>query len=189
MLYIIHLPRRTDRWNLLIHELREQNINDYKIWDGIEDFSAPWKGVAKAHKQIVRYAQEQNQEIIMIAEDDIKFTAPGAFEYFINNIPADFDLYLAGIIHGKINPDQTVNDFSGRTFYIIHSRFYETYLNLPEDYHQDRALKNKGRFVVCNPMTVIQYNGYSDNNRRMMDYGPYLKGRSLYNSSLLNPYR
>jgi len=55
-----------------------------------------------------------------------------------------------------------------------------------EDYHQDRALKDKGKFVVYDPMTVTQYNGYSDNNKRMMDFEPHLKGRSLYSASAPN---
>ena len=115
VLNIIHLPHRTDRLKLLNQELIEQNILDYKIWDGIIDKSIPQKGISQAHKQIVKYAQEEKLSEILIAEDDLYFTAKGAFDYFLKNKPSDFDIYLGGIHEGKVKQDNTVADFSGTT--------------------------------------------------------------------------
>ncbi|HUS01201.1 MAG TPA: hypothetical protein VMY77_05715 [Chitinophagaceae bacterium] len=91
-LHIIHLKEREDRAQLLDQQLLEQNITDYKIWGGIRDNENPKRGIAKAHKQIIKWASNQNLPSILIAEDDIKFTARQAFEYFIKNEPNDFDL-------------------------------------------------------------------------------------------------
>lgn len=56
-LHIIHLPHRADRLDLLSHQLRTQHIFDYKICEGILNSAAPHKGIAQAHKIIVRKAQ------------------------------------------------------------------------------------------------------------------------------------
>jgi hypothetical protein len=37
----------------------------------------------------------------MIAEDDVKFTAKGAFDYFKKNESDDYELYHGGIYYGK----------------------------------------------------------------------------------------
>lgn len=98
-LNIIHLPSRLDRLQLLENQLDEQKVRDYKIWPGILDNDNPKRGIAKAHKQIIRWAKDQGLDSIIIAEDDLKFTAPGAFAFFIENEPTNFDIYLGGNDH------------------------------------------------------------------------------------------
>ena len=177
---IIHLSNRIDREKSFCKELYEQNISDYKIWEGISDAKIPYRGISKAHKQIVKHAQDNSLQEILIAEDDLKFTSTGSFEFFLKNKPKDFDIYLGGIYFGDLNIDNTVSDFSGLTFYIINQRFFETFLSIGEDDNIDRGLKNKGKFVVCNPFVVIQCNGFSDNMKRYCNYDSYLMGRKLF---------
>lgn len=179
-LHIIHLKARKDRAQLLDQQLIEQNITNYKIWKGVEDNENPKRGIAKAHKQIIKWANNQNLPSILIAEDDIKFTARQAFEYFIKNEPNDFDLYLGGITHGKINTDNSVTDFAGTHFYKINKKFYNTFLSLPEDKDIDRSLAHKGKFIVCNPFIAIQQNGFSDNQRKYQNYELYIQNRQLF---------
>jgi hypothetical protein len=116
----------------------------------------------------------------LICEDDVHFTAKGAFDYFINNKPNDFDIYLGSINDGIIKKDDSVDDFSGTTIYIVKERFYDIFLALPEHLNIDRALSNKGKFIVCNPFIAIQHNGYSDNTKRFYNHEEYLAGRNLY---------
>ena len=111
-LNIIHLPYRADRLELLTSELAAQDLKAC-IWPGILSPEDPKKGISRAHKQIVSWAMQQQLSSVMIAEDDIRFTAPGAFDHFIKARPADFDLYLGGIYYGKIREDNTVEDFAG----------------------------------------------------------------------------
>ena len=90
-LHIIHLKKGKDRTQLIEQQLLEQNITNYKIWEGVEDNKNPKRGIAKAHKQIVKWASNQNLPSILIAEDDIKFTARQAtsrrswipFDFFV----------------------------------------------------------------------------------------------------------
>lgn len=179
-LNIIHLSHRTDRRELLMREIKEQKIKEYKIWNGIIDPFLPCRGISQAHKQIIKEAKETRLPEILIGEDDLHFTASGAFDFYLKNKPSDFDIYLGGIVYGKIIENNIVNDFSGITFYMVNERYYDTILSIPEEYHLDRALKNKGKFIVCNPFTVIPHNGYSDNYKREFDYLPYLKDRTLF---------
>lgn len=179
-LHIIHLKERKDRGQLLHKQLIEQNIRNYKIWEGILDKENPKRGIAKAHKQIIKWASNQNLPSVLIAEDDIKFTAIGAFDYFTKNEPNDFDLYLGGITYGKINTDNSVNDFAGTHLYKINQKFYNTFLSLPEEKDIDRSLAHKGKFIVCNPFVAIQQNGFSDNQKKYQDYEMYLQNRQLF---------
>lgn len=178
-LNIIQLLHREDRLALLTSELAGQDLKAC-IWPGILDPEDPKKGISRAHKQVVAWAKQQQLSSIIIAEDDIRFTAPGAFDNFIKKRPADFDLYLGGIYYGKIKLDNTVEDFAGTMLYIIHERFYDTFLSVDEREHIDRVLAGKGRFVVCNPFVALQHDGYSDNKGCYMTYDSYLDDRQLF---------
>ncbi|MGL4596596.1 MAG: hypothetical protein ACRCYO_03655 [Bacteroidia bacterium] len=179
-LHIIHLSQRKDRAVLLENQLRGQGIADYKIWDGIVDVENPKRGIAKAHKQIVAWARNQNLPAVLIAEDDVNFTASGAFDYFFQKEPQEYDLYLGGIIYGELNSDNTVDDFAGLHLYKIKEHFYDTFLSLPEEKDIDRALANKGKYSVCNPFVAIQQDGFSDNQKSVQYYERHLQNRTLF---------
>jgi hypothetical protein len=178
---IIHLPYRIDRLEQLRNEILLQQIPHFKIWDGILGTGIPAKDILKAHQQIVHFAKEQNMEEIIIAEDDIQFTAKGAYQYYLTNQPSDFDLYLGGIIWGDIKDDKTVNDFSGTSLYTISQRFYDLFLSIQPGKDFDRQLAGKGKFVVCKPMVALQHSGYSDNSKREIDFSRYTAKYKLYN--------
>ena len=147
------------------------------VWDirGVEH------GINTAHKNCIRIAKENNWEQVMVLEDDARFCGEGAYQYFINNIPKLYDLYLGSIYVGKIEDDNTVNSFCGFGCYICHERFYDTFLSVSSLEHIDRAMEGKGIFYVSNPFTCIQYNGYSQTARSEMNYDNLLQNRDLYN--------
>lgn len=177
---VIHDHHRTDRKVLLDSEAREHNL-DIRIWPAIIDpLKRGFVGISQAHKQIVRYARDMKMPMVCIGEDDLHLTDTGAFEYFIKNIPDDFDLYLSGIYHGKIEQDNTVKEFCALHLYIVHQRFYDCFLGVDELTNLDRGLKNRGRYVVCNPFCAIQHPGWSDNKRRFAQYDHLLANRRLY---------
>lgn len=122
------------------------------------------------HQQIIRWAKQRGQRDVCIAEDDVQFSSPGAFDYFVRNKPIDFDLYLGGITWGMVGNDNTVRDFSGTMLYIVHERFYETILDLSQIKDYDRMMAGLGHFVVCNPMVVCQHDGFSDNTQRQLKF-------------------
>ncbi len=174
---------RGDRRDNLLKELKSQNITDYELWDGV--FIPSIKAsINAAHKQIVEYAKLAEWEEVCIAEDDLKATHPNSWNYFLQNKPADYDLYLSMIYLGQPDENNIVKDFTGLTLYCIHSRFYDKFLSVdPNEHidHLDRALRGLGKFVVCNPFTFIQYNGRSSNTGKHEEYDSLLIGRNLYN--------
>lgn len=179
--HIIHDSRRKERLATIIKETTEQGI-EYRLWPAVIEEN-PWTGIMKAHTQIVRWAKEQGLPEVLIMEDDVRFCGPGSFDYFLKTKPAEFDLYLAGIYHGSPNRENRVKKFSALHCYIIRACFYDTFLAAPEDKHLDYYLSDfvkNGRYYVCNPFTAIQYNGYSIQKKRVMNYNFLLQGRSLY---------
>ncbi len=181
LINIIHLSNRVDRMQLLKDEIVTQNVASFRVWEGVVDNTLVRRGISRAHKNVIRDAKLQGYQSVLIGEDDLHFTSPSAFDFYLGNIPGDFDMYLGGIVYGEINEHNLTSDFSGITLYIIHRRFYDKMLALPEDQHIDRAQQNRGKFVACNPMVVIPHNGYSDNQQRYVDYTPYFKGKNLFN--------
>jgi hypothetical protein len=179
-LNIIHLPHRTDRFELLQKELASQGITDYQIWNGIMDAELPARGISRAHKQIVRDAADKGLPEVLIGEDDLHFTGRGAFDFYLNHKPRNFDLYLGGIYHGDIDRDGITRDFSGLTLYMVSSRYYQKFLDSAEDKHIDRFQTNRGRFVVCQPCIVQQHDGFSDNVKKTVEYGSFLKGKTFF---------
>jgi hypothetical protein len=189
-LNVIHLPHdnpgsprhRQERWDNLMKELSHQKINDYKIWDGIK--MIPTKtGISRAHKQIIKYAKENNLEQVCVAEDDICFYGSGAWEYFLTNVPNNFDLFLGGYYGGKPDENNVMNRFDSLTLYVCHSRFYDTFLSVPENLHLDGALSlSGGKIVACNPMVCHQMeNNFSEQRGRYANDSIRLKGKSIYN--------
>jgi hypothetical protein len=179
-LNIIHLPQRNDRMEILLGELSSQHIVNFKLWDGIIDPDKTCSGISRAHKQVVHFAKENKFPEVLIAEDDLHFTAPGAFDFFIKNKPPDFDIYLGGISHGKLDPENHVFDFAGAFFYILHSRFYDEFLDVSEDVHIDRGLRGKGKYIVCDPFVVTEHPGFSDNTKSYWDSSIFFKNRKLF---------
>lgn len=171
---------RVERMPRLMNEIKMQWITDYEFWDGIY-VSSIKRSINLAHKQIVEYAMIAGWDEVAIAEDDVKFSAPGAWDYFLNHKPDVFDLYLGGIFLGQPDENGLVTDFTGMTCYVVAKRFYETFLSIPEDEHIDRALGGLGRFVVCQPFIATQFDGHSSNTGKNEVYGSLQANRTFFN--------
>jgi hypothetical protein len=196
-LNVLHLPERIDREELFRMEFTKQGVYDFKVWDGIRNHIS-FVGISAAHKRIVRDAMTRGLKKCLICEDDIKFTCGTSFKYFLDKEPDDYDIYLGGIYMGTINEDNTVDDFSGLTLYMIHERYYQAFLDTPMLNHIDRAQSEqdpdnpgrrrpRGRFIVCDPFVVTQWTTFSDCQNAMIDHSHWLSGRRLYNDKNLPP--
>ena len=101
-------------------------------------------------------ALKTKKKEVIICEDDIVFTKPNSFRLFIQDKPDDYDLYLGGV-------SGISSHFTGLFFYMIHERFYKTFLKADENLNLDYALKGLGTFVIHNPLLAITENGHSYN--------------------------
>ena len=180
IVHVLNLPHRTDRLESFKQQAKEQGF-EYHRWDGIVH-AQPFTGIAKAYKHIIKYAKENKLPYIIIAEDDCIFSAPKAFDYFISQIPADYDIFLSSIYWGEIDENNVVKDFSGFTLSIFNERFYDKFLSTFEQNHIDRQMKiHEGTYKVCSPFVAYQQYGYSDNSGKVTDYNKtYLYGRKFF---------
>jgi hypothetical protein len=163
-----------------MEELKTQDITDYDLWNGVYLPSVK-AGINAAHKQIVEYAKMAGWREAAIAEDDIQFSHPGSWQYFLSQKPEDYDIYLGMVFLGQPDDNGIVSDFTGLTIYIIHQRFYDRFLSMPGDEHIDHLLsKTGGKFIVCRPFIARQYNGWSSNTGKFESYDKLLEYREFY---------
>lgn len=180
---IIHNRAKNERYIILMNELATQGIVDYEIWDAVHDVTVI-KSINLAHKQIVKWAKENNQPSVLIFEDDIKFTDTTAFEYYLRNIPEDYDIYLGGYFLGEVK-DVLLHEFTALHCYMVHERFYDIFLGTKDDIHLDQALAGLGKYVPCQPIVAIQHNGWSDNARQYCNFDRIFQSKILYKNQNL----
>lgn len=161
-------------------EMKKQGI-DYQIWCAVHDNSSVAASINRSHKIIVEHAKREKLPEILIMEEDVWFPGQTGYQYFLQNMPAEFDLYLGGVYdldqEAKRNPRETtikIKKFTGLHCYIIRARYYNRFLAIPEEAHIDVAQDGKGDFFVCFPFAALQHPGWSANNRMKVDYNtPY----------------
>lgn len=178
----IHLWERLDRYENIIRQQKEQGFY-LRLHEGIVNRTDRKMGICQSHKNIVKEAKENRQKMVAICEDDIVFFAPKAWEYFLENIPQSFDTFHGMIYVGDIIADRIVSLFSAMTLYIVHERFYDFFLSLPDSCHIDRELgltANIHEYKIIDKFVCYQDGSKSDNNFMTCDYSPYLEGRKIY---------
>lgn len=173
---------RVQRLLSVVEQSKKYNL-EVRFWEGFTNEQLSALNINKSHKQIVADAKKRGLPCVLIAEDDFILSAPGAFEYYLKNIPDEYDLYLAGIYSGQVENGRVMNGFSGMTMYIVHERFYDFFLNINPLDHIDRACGNfcfQKMYRICIPHIVYQIEGYSDNHRRVVTHAGYLANMKLF---------
>lgn len=168
ILNIINLVHRKDRLLSIATQAKEQGVT-IKIWEGIIHENV-CTGISRAFKMIVQDAKEKELPMVAIAEDDAVFTAPGAWQYFLDNMPGYFDMYLASYYSGLETYDHRIESYRGNTLIVVHQKFYDKFLNADETKNLDHALDFQGEYFVCTPWPAIQMPGYSDQLKKEVDY-------------------
>jgi len=178
---IIYDDRHPEKWQPLIDGLKEQGITDYKIWEPVFDSDSVIRSINLSHKQIVQWAKFHNLHEICILEDDVMFTAPGAWQRFLDEMPLwPFDIYLGGT-YGLNKPiTGKIDKINGLHCFIIRQRFYDTFLGVHDDIHIDVALDNLGCYYICYPFVALQRPGFSANSRAFSDKNADLSKEDIY---------
>ena len=187
ILNIIHDSRRTEKFEPLINELRQQGIFPYIIHSATVLKHSVVESINASHKKIVRMAKEAGWPYIIIGEDDILFSDKGAWQYYLDNMPQSFDLYLGATY---VKPF-SLNRVAGFQLYTVHEKFYDTFLSAPDKDHIDIAMNYLGGdYHVCRPIVALQRAGYSANNNAYADYNSQVispedlyKNGAVYNIS------
>lgn len=168
----IHL----EDWQTLIDEFYTQGIKEYKFWDAIIINYKPVESINASHKMIVKDAKEKRLPEVIIAEQDLQFTSPNSWKYFMKNKPKSFDLYLActfGSLEHKM--------VCGFHLYIISEKFYDKFLSVSNKEHIDTVMDSlKGDYKFCYPFVALQRAGYSANSGCVVNYNAILKEEDIY---------
>jgi glycosyl transferase family 25 len=189
----INLDHRTDRLTHIQEEFSKLNITAERV--PAVQMRMGNVGCTMSHMKCLQMAKERQWSQVFICEDDITFTDPAIF---INSL-SQFHLKTAGwdvLIIGGNNcpPYQKIDDFHVQVFnvqtttgYIVKSHYYDTLIeNFKEGlgklirepekktlFSLDiywKSLQTKDKWFMITPLTVIQYNDYSDIEERVVDY-------------------
>lgn len=183
LINVISLKRRPDRRLSLVRHLEDMQCM-YRFWDGEDDRTKMgFINISVSHKRIVNDARHRNLEMVLIAEDDLRFSHPNSLEYFVDKMPRYFDIYFGMIYTGVIQDGRITHGFSGLQFYCIHQRFYETFLSAPANKHLDIWLGGRCHefnYQVCDPFICGACDGYSDNFKRNWVFNEKKLPRNLY---------
>lgn len=188
MILMIHNPSRTDRLEILLTELKSQDLGETILMPAVTNTMSSVKNISIAHKSCVRVAQKLKLERIIILEDDVKFLCKKSFLRFTElaeQLPPDWDVFLSGVYDGVLQDHseniRKITRFSGLHCYMVHERYYDTFLSANEDVNLDKWMSTPGwgssNAYLAYPMLAMQHDGFSDNVKKVTDYNQQVKGK------------
>lgn len=181
---ILYDDRRCEFFPLIVSEMERQSIVKYNLISPILTNDVV-NSINISQKEIIKKARERGEKEVCIMEHDIWFPRETGWRYFMENKPSDYDIYLGGsyLIDCTIeykSPITKVNSYVGHHCIIVHEKYYDKFLETPEDSHIDTAQQGKGDFYLCYPMPALQRPGFSMNNKTMVDYNKILEKKHIY---------
>lgn len=184
IIHVIYDERRMEKWEPLMNEFEKHRIKNFVIWRP-EERKTVVESINATHKAIVRYAKESGLDEVIIAEDDLMLLGEDGWQYFLNNKPDRFDVYISGtyLIDAPENwkpPLIKVKEWVGNHLIVVHSKYFDRFLSVPDHYHIDMAQSGLGDFFVCYPMAALQRPGFSANSMTQVNYNAQLKPEWLH---------
>lgn len=190
----INLESRTDRLVHVTKQLASLNIIGERFNACKTNVGAI--GCTMSHIKCLELAKARGYEQVFICEDDITFLDPPVFldslKKFTENKELEWDILIVG---GNIVPPyERIGDYCIRvgecqttTGYIVKKHYYDVLINNfresakhliqdPENkpmYALDvywKRLQRAGLWYMICPFTVVQYDTYSDIEKRYVDY-------------------
>lgn len=158
-----------------------------RFWEGDTfrgNFIDARVGVSRTFRKIVQWAIDNGLHRVTIGEDDLLFSHPDAWKYYLDNIPRDYDIYYGSIYDGQISEGRIVSGYAGHTLITINCRAFSFLLTADENLHFDRWIGKhcaEKKLVVCQPFVVTQIpTSYSDNHKAMASHAALIEGARLY---------
>lgn len=191
--FYINLEKRKDRNEHVLNELKKIGINGKRFNAVVTKDGAV--GCTLSHIRLLEIAMKEDYEQIFICEDDITFLDK---EKLINSITKfnenikDWDMLLLG--GNVLKPYNNINNYCLKitncqttTGYIVKKKYYETLhnnykeglLKLLKDSKNKREfaidiywkiLQPKDNWYLLYPLTVTQYENYSDIEDKVTNY-------------------
>jgi glycosyl transferase family 25 len=193
-IFYINLDTRPDRKSFFENQMRMIGINNAKRFNAIKH-NIGAIGCSLSHLELLKYAKQENMDHILIMEDDIMFTRPKLFVYYLNNFLTkhkNFDvLLIAGNNMGEYtrldNFCVKISKCQTTTGYLVKSHYYDRLIQNYEEginnLKQNTTLMNKyaidqywtklqlyDRWYLLTPLTVTQKPDYSDIEKKEINY-------------------
>lgn len=183
-IFILYDDRRSDYYPLILSEMENQGILDYTIVPPVPRETVV-SSINVSQKSIIQKAKDDGLDRVVIMEQDIWFPSKDGWEYFIKNEPKEYDIYLGGsyLPDNRVEykaPLTKISSYVGHHCVIVHSRYYDRFLETPEDKHIDTAQEGRGEFYLCYPMPALQRPGFSSNNMAQVDYNKIIEPKHIY---------
>jgi GR25 family glycosyltransferase involved in LPS biosynthesis len=195
--FVINLDKRSDRWSKVIESFKKINFSNYERFSAIESPNG-WEGCKASHLSIIKKAKDNGYNNVLIFEDD--FILADNFNEIINTvleqIPPDWDmLYFGGNtvrckqIESISENILKVDSMLAAHCYAIKNTLYDKILseaNTIENqrgflrgkaidvYYSEFICKNYNTYLT-KPMLVFQEEGYSDIEKKMVNYKHMIK--------------
>jgi len=179
---IITTPNNPERINNVKKQFAGQSFkydrDEFVHIDAIMLSSQPQVGIMRSFKKAILYAKLRNWKEVAIFEDDLNFLHPDSLQMFFNTwkkygFGSYGDFLLGGIYEGDPKPMgpeitdiyQINGKFSGLHATIFPELMYDIVLSAEEPYNIDHWLSAIRKFpaFVCNPMLIMQNDGFSYN--------------------------
>lgn len=182
---IIFDDRRNEKYDLFIHEMKRQGIQDYEIFPAIVLVHSVVESISESFKAVIRSAKENNEECICICEDDVFFPNENGWKYFIENKPERYSVYIGGnyLIDNRLEykePLVKCNTWIGNQCIIVHNSYYDIWLNTDSKQHCDGVHSGLGDFYTCFPFPALQRSGFSVNHNLVVNYNASLPKGYIY---------
>ena len=194
-IFYINLEKRADRREQIETELKKMEITAERFV-GIP-FEPGIVGCGKSHLEVLKLAKDRKYKNVLILEDDFTFLVnrenfDNCLNKFFNDTEGNYDVcmfcsqdleekgekpfsYLSSVFHAKNASAYLVNG----TYLDTIIKLYEWAIPLLEStgeiekYSNDEAwklLQEKDKWFVFNPRLGKQRPGYSDNEKKFIDY-------------------
>lgn len=179
-----------DKLPLVLDEINKQHLWLEKIWEPVPAKSVV-ESINLSFKRIVKYAKEKGLHEVCIMEDDLQFTCQGAWDYFLINMPLEFDIWVGGnyLLNDPDKytaPRYKLDEYVGNQLIVINEKYYDRFLEVKDIAHIDTIQKGRGDFYACWPMVALQRPGFSANAMMQVNYNSSLKPEWIYNGAVYN---
>lgn len=191
---LINLPNRTDRLVSASKELAKQGIS-FQVWPGIWHSNGAY-GILQTLKQIFEQAEKENWGNVLIFEDDVRFIGDINLHLSMSLIELsshyNFDmLFLGANVFKPFVKTKLQESFRLTEAVALHAVIYspegwrKCLAVIREKIHPSvdavdvlfsRYVLSQGNSYITNPMLATQAEGYSDIERRVVDYKIFLEG-------------
>lgn len=178
-IYVINLKERKEKRKYIKHEMEKRKI-PFQFYLADLHPTSPKRGCLESHLHLIRKTYEEKKyPQLMIFEDDAKFV--GSISN-LKRVPNDWDMiYFGGtvfrVLEKKHEGWTRVQTWTTHA-YMINMRNeklveellkMETYEGEIDRYYLEKIHPNYNCYM-CDPMIVLQKEGYSDIEGRMVDY-------------------